>query len=83
MTARSNECPEINRFFANTPHLRHAEFRHNGPVCPARSGRRVHFYVTGVDPSDGPVAGVGDGFIGIAKAQIRWKKTVRDEFAIA
>jgi hypothetical protein len=36
-----------------------------------------------VDPSDGPVAGMGNGFVGIAETQVSGEKTVGDQFAIA
>jgi hypothetical protein len=39
--------------------------------------------MTGIDPSDGPVAGVRDGLIGIAETQVRRKKTVCNQFAVA
>lgn len=39
--------------------------------------------MAGVDPSDGPVAGMRDGFIGITETQVGGKKTVGDQFAVA
>jgi len=65
------------------PDLAHGRFRHTSPLRAAGSGLWIRFHMTGVDPSDGPVSCVRDGFIGVAEAQVSGKETICDQFTVA
>jgi len=61
----------------------HALFRHVRSTFPKHSGLWVYLDMARVDPPDSPVAGMGNGFVGIAETQVGGKKTVGDQFAVA